>query len=79
WADPGLLGVEETMGKLQTANVKIDPEKCAFEMEEGKFLGYVVAKVGIRADPESPSHITQFYVPKSRPAVKPVPAISEHQ
>ncbi|GJU23525.1 hypothetical protein Tco_1156867 [Tanacetum coccineum] len=44
--------VEETFGKLERVTIKIDPDKCSFKMEEGKFLGYVVAKEGIRADPE---------------------------
>nr|GEY11921.1 retrotransposon protein, putative, unclassified [Tanacetum cinerariifolium] len=28
--------VEETLGKLQRVNVKINPDKCSFEMEEGR-------------------------------------------
>ncbi|GKD36058.1 reverse transcriptase domain-containing protein [Tanacetum coccineum] len=33
--------VEETVDKLRRVNVKIDPSKCTFGMEEGKFLGYL--------------------------------------
>nr|GEW23554.1 hypothetical protein [Tanacetum cinerariifolium] len=31
--------VEETLYKLQRVNMKLDPNECAFGMEEGKFLG----------------------------------------
>ncbi|GKC98171.1 hypothetical protein Tco_1168446 [Tanacetum coccineum] len=33
--------VEETVDKLRRVNVKIDPSKCTFGIEEGKFLGFV--------------------------------------
>ncbi|GKE03910.1 reverse transcriptase domain-containing protein [Tanacetum coccineum] len=41
--------VEETLYKLQRVNIKLDPNECAFGMEEGKFLGYVVTVDGIKA------------------------------
>ncbi|GKB29749.1 reverse transcriptase domain-containing protein [Tanacetum coccineum] len=47
--------VEETLHKLQRVNVKIDPSKCTFGVDEGKFLGYVATTKGIKADPEKPA------------------------
>ncbi|GKD33576.1 hypothetical protein Tco_1249085 [Tanacetum coccineum] len=44
--------VEETLYKLQRVNMKLDPNECAFRMEEGNFLGYVVTTEGIKADPK---------------------------
>ncbi|GJS13672.1 reverse transcriptase domain-containing protein [Tanacetum coccineum] len=32
--------------------MKLNPKKCSFGMEEGKFLGYIVTSEGIRANPE---------------------------
>ncbi|GKC29773.1 hypothetical protein Tco_1037067 [Tanacetum coccineum] len=49
--------VEETLNKLRRVNVKIDSSKCAFKMEEGKFLGYIVTNKGIRADPDKVQEI----------------------
>nr|GFA42972.1 hypothetical protein [Tanacetum cinerariifolium] len=57
--------VEETLGKLQRVNVKIDLAKCSFGMEEGKFLGYVVAKEGIRSDPEKVQAILRNSTPRN--------------
>ncbi|GJV56743.1 reverse transcriptase domain-containing protein [Tanacetum coccineum] len=44
--------VEETLLTLKKVNMKLNPKKCSFRMEEGKFLGYIVSSEGIRANPE---------------------------
>ncbi|GKE90528.1 reverse transcriptase domain-containing protein [Tanacetum coccineum] len=44
--------VEETLIKLKRVNVKIDPNTSSFGVEEGRFLGHMVTKEGVRADPE---------------------------
>ncbi|GJX68086.1 hypothetical protein Tco_0303813 [Tanacetum coccineum] len=44
--------VEETLRKLKTVNIKIDPVTSSFEIKKGRFLGYMVTKEGVRADPE---------------------------
>ncbi|GJT96891.1 hypothetical protein Tco_1092409 [Tanacetum coccineum] len=56
--------VEETVDKLRRVNVKIDPSKCTFRMEEGKFLGYVMMKEGIRGDPEKNQAILRSPAPR---------------
>ncbi|GKA77013.1 hypothetical protein Tco_0783474 [Tanacetum coccineum] len=48
---------QERVNKLKRVNVKIDPSKYAFRMEEGKFLGYIVTNEGIRADPNKVQEI----------------------
>ncbi|GJY52781.1 reverse transcriptase domain-containing protein [Tanacetum coccineum] len=61
--------VEETLLTLKKVNMKLNPKKCSFGMEEGKFLGYIVSSKGIRANPEkakvvvnmpSPSNLKQM-------------------
>ncbi|GJU64034.1 reverse transcriptase domain-containing protein, partial [Tanacetum coccineum] len=44
--------VEETLLTLKKVNMELNPKKYSFEMEEGKFLGYIVTSEGIRANPE---------------------------
>ncbi|GKD48140.1 hypothetical protein Tco_1277116 [Tanacetum coccineum] len=56
--------IEETLHKLQRVNVKIDPSKCTFGMEEGKFLGYVATTKGIKADPEKVKVILRSTMPR---------------
>ncbi|GJW23569.1 reverse transcriptase domain-containing protein [Tanacetum coccineum] len=61
--------VEETLLTLKKVNMKLNPKKCSFGMEEGKFLGYIVTSEGIRAIPKktkvvmsmpSPSNLKQM-------------------
>ncbi|GJS24795.1 reverse transcriptase domain-containing protein [Tanacetum coccineum] len=68
--DPEMIkDVEETLLALKKVNMKLNPKKCSFGMEEGKFLGYIVSSNGIRANPEkakvvvnmpSPSNLKQM-------------------
>ncbi|GJY87315.1 reverse transcriptase domain-containing protein [Tanacetum coccineum] len=61
--------VEETLLTLKKVNMKLNPKKCSFRMEEGKFLGYIVTSEGIRANTKkakvvvnmpSPSNLKQM-------------------
>nr|GEX79796.1 reverse transcriptase domain-containing protein [Tanacetum cinerariifolium] len=61
---------EETLLTLKKVNMKLNPKKCSFGMEEGKFLGYIVTFEGIRANLEkamvvinmsSPSNLKQIH------------------
>ncbi|GKC97173.1 hypothetical protein Tco_1167448 [Tanacetum coccineum] len=49
--------VEETLRKLKRVNIKIDPATSSFGVKEGRFLGFMVTKEGIRADPEKEDEI----------------------
>ncbi|GJR75169.1 reverse transcriptase domain-containing protein [Tanacetum coccineum] len=51
--------VEETLLTLKKVNMKLNPKKYSFEMEEGKFLGYIVTSEGIRANPEKAKAVQQ--------------------
>ncbi|GJW63017.1 reverse transcriptase domain-containing protein [Tanacetum coccineum] len=42
--------VAETFDNLRKINMKLNPKKCSFGVEEGKFLGYMVTSEGIRAN-----------------------------
>ncbi|GKA11337.1 reverse transcriptase domain-containing protein, partial [Tanacetum coccineum] len=44
--------IEQTFLTLRRINMKLNPKKCSFGMEEGKFLGYIVTLEGIRANLE---------------------------
>ncbi|GJY84322.1 hypothetical protein Tco_0497698 [Tanacetum coccineum] len=56
--------VEETLYKLQTVNMKLDPSGCTFGMEEGKFLGYLETIEGIKANLEKVNVILRSTTPK---------------
>ncbi|GJR02795.1 reverse transcriptase domain-containing protein [Tanacetum coccineum] len=42
-----LADVAETFDNLRRINMKLNPKKCSFGVEEGKFLGYMVTSKGI--------------------------------
>lgn len=47
-----LADIAETFDNLRRINMKLNPKKCSFGVEEGKFLGYMVTSEGIRANPK---------------------------
>ena len=47
-----LVDIAETFDNLRHINMKLNPKKCSFGVEEGKFLGYIVTSEGIRANPK---------------------------
>nr|GEV68733.1 reverse transcriptase domain-containing protein [Tanacetum cinerariifolium] len=47
-----LADIAKTFDNLKRINMKLNPKKCSFGVEEGKFLGYMVTSGGIRANPK---------------------------
>nr|GEU51034.1 putative ribonuclease H-like domain-containing protein [Tanacetum cinerariifolium] len=47
-----IIDIAETFDNLRRINMKLNPKKCSFGVEEGKFLGYIVTSEGIRANPK---------------------------
>ncbi|GJV73641.1 reverse transcriptase domain-containing protein [Tanacetum coccineum] len=64
--ETGLLtDIAETFEGLKTINMKLNPKKCSFGVEEGKFLGYMVTSEGIRANPKKTKAISDLQSPKT--------------
>ena len=42
--------LKETFNTLRSYNMKLNPEKCAFGVTAGKFLGFIVSQRGIEAN-----------------------------
>ncbi|GJS51265.1 reverse transcriptase domain-containing protein [Tanacetum coccineum] len=62
--------VKETLLTLKKVNMKLNPKKCSFGMEEGKFLGYIVTSKGIRANPEKTKAVVNMPSPKNLKQMK---------
>lgn len=60
-----LADIAETFDNLQKINMKLNPKKCSFGVEEGKFLGYLISSEGIRANPKKTRAIADMQSPKS--------------
>ncbi|GJW18415.1 putative nucleotidyltransferase, ribonuclease H [Tanacetum coccineum] len=60
-----LADIAETFDNLRRINMKLNPKKCSFGVEEGKLLGYMVTSEGIRANPAKTRNITEMKSPKT--------------
>ncbi|GJT24217.1 reverse transcriptase domain-containing protein [Tanacetum coccineum] len=46
-----LKDIQETFDRFRSVNMKLNPKKCSFGVEEGPFLGPLITKKGIRVNP----------------------------
>ncbi|GKC76771.1 reverse transcriptase domain-containing protein [Tanacetum coccineum] len=46
-----LMDIQETFDRLQSINTKLNPKKCSFDAEERSFLGHLITKQEIKANP----------------------------
>ncbi|KAL5009348.1 hypothetical protein ScPMuIL_014929, partial [Solemya velum] len=63
--DQHLEHLEQLFQKLLEANLTMKPSKCTFAAKEVKFLGHIISKHGIAANPAKTSAISTFPVPKT--------------
>ncbi|GKV41017.1 hypothetical protein SLEP1_g48598 [Rubroshorea leprosula] len=64
-AEDHIDDMSETFQNLCRAQMKLNPLKCTFAVESGKFLGYVVSKKGIEVNPEKVLAVQQMEPPKT--------------
>ncbi|KAI3787111.1 hypothetical protein L1987_41330 [Smallanthus sonchifolius] len=60
-----LKDIEETLERLRSINMKLNLAKCSFGMEEGKLLGVMVTKEGLRPNPDKVLAIARMPSPTS--------------
>jgi hypothetical protein len=64
--DEGLISdLEETFDNLRKFKMKLNPEKCTFDVPSGKLLGYMISRRGIDPNLEMVSAITKMKPPES--------------
>ncbi|GJT18857.1 reverse transcriptase domain-containing protein [Tanacetum coccineum] len=56
--------IEETFQTLREINMKLNPKKCTFGIEEGMFLGYKVSTRGLKVCPDKVDAILSLPSPK---------------
>ena len=64
-AEDHLHDLEEAFRILDEYNMKLNPTKCHFGVKAGKFLGYMVTKRGIEANPEQIKVVINLKAPSS--------------
>jgi hypothetical protein len=61
-----IADLQETFANFRQAGLKLNPEKCVFEVKEGKFLGCLVSTKGIEANPSKIEAILRMELPNSK-------------
>ncbi|GKB47522.1 reverse transcriptase domain-containing protein [Tanacetum coccineum] len=56
--------IEETFKTLREINMKLNPKKCTFGIEEGMFLGYKVSTRGLKVCPDKVDVVLSLSSPK---------------
>ncbi|GKV33125.1 hypothetical protein SLEP1_g41667 [Rubroshorea leprosula] len=62
-----LTDLEETFNNLRKNRMRLNPAKCIFGVELGKFLGFMVSRRGIEVNPEKIKAVAEMEPPKSPP------------
>ncbi|GJS23743.1 putative nucleotidyltransferase, ribonuclease H [Tanacetum coccineum] len=65
-----LADIKETFQRFRSINMKLNPKQCSFCVEEGPFLGHLITKQGIRANPSRLAALSRFL---SKGAKRPFP------
>nr|GEY10910.1 hypothetical protein [Tanacetum cinerariifolium] len=60
-----LADIAKTFDNLKKFNMKLNPKKCSFGVEEGKFLDYVVTSEGVRANPKKTKALADLQHPRT--------------
>ena len=61
----------QVLKQLELANVTLNPRKCEFSKTTVKFLGYVIDRTGVKADPDKTNAICKMESPKSVSDLRP--------
>jgi len=65
-----IIDLQEVFDALEKTNMRLNPEKCAFGVEEGKFLGFMLTHRGIEANLDKYKVITEMRSPKNMKEVQ---------
>lgn len=62
--------LEKVFKRLQTNNLKLQPDKCEFLRKEVCYLGHVITPEGVKPNPEKIRAVTEFPQPKNQKQIK---------
>jgi hypothetical protein len=65
-----IADLAETFVNMREAKLKLNSEKCVFEITKGKVLGCLVSTKGIEANPDKIRAITQMQPPQSKKVIQ---------
>ena len=68
--EENLERLDEALGRLQAANLKLKPSKCKLLQREVLFLGHIVSSEGARPNPKLVEAVCQWSPPQDRRGVQ---------
>jgi len=60
----------KVMQRLESAGVMLNMEKCEFAKDQVQFLGHLVSKAGVQADPQKVAAIAKMKSPSNVPGLR---------
>ncbi|XP_072060402.1 uncharacterized protein [Arachis hypogaea] len=63
--DDHIIDLTEIFGQVRQYNMRLNPEKCAFAVQGGKFLGFLLTCRGIEANPDKCRAVLDMTSPKT--------------
>ena len=60
-----IADLEETFSTLKEHGMRLNPTKCAFGVNSGKFLGFIISQRGIEANPKKIRAILELSPPRT--------------
>ena len=58
--DQPVTNLEELFSTIARCNLKLNPDKCVFEVEAGKFLGFLLTERGIETNTDKCTTIIEM-------------------
>src|SRR5713101_1352532 len=65
-----IRNLEKVILKCKNYGISLNPRKANFALEEGKLLGHIISKDGVKIDPERVSAILEVGEPRSKKEVQ---------
>ena len=65
-----LKNLDLVFSRIRDAGLKIKPERCSLLKEEVRYLGHIMSKDGIAADPEKTAKVQHWPIPASAKEVQ---------
>ena len=66
WDKDHIRHLESVLIKCRKYGISLNPRKSNFALEEGKLLGHIISKEGIRIDPDKVKGILRVEEPRSK-------------
>jgi hypothetical protein len=65
-----LKHLRQTFDKCRKYGLSLNPKKSHFSMQEGKLLGHIVSKYGIKIDPQRIESIDKINLPRNKKEIQ---------